>query len=503
MRKNKSKLAGIGLQFFGMKNLDAQQQERKEILQRFADAVKENNTEGFNQAFGDLADSIQQSVLGDFHEMQAQQDVSVLTARGCRVLTSTEQKYYEGVIGAMKSADPKQALTNISKVLPETVIDSVFDDLRADHPLLAAINFQSTGELIKILLSTTGGTAAWGTIDHTITDELSANFLEVNLELAKLTAFLPVNRHMIDLGPAWLDRYVREVLSEALAVQLEVGIVSGTGKNQPIGMQKKLSGAVDGVYPDKATTAITDLGPATFGTLLNTLTTAPNGKRRAVPSVIMLVNPSDYFTKVFPATTPRAADGTYNHDVLPYPCQIIQSPAVSAGKAIFGIASRYFMGLGTQEGGKIEFSDEYKFLEQVRTYAIFLYGYGRALDENAFLYVDISGLKEYALPVEVQNPTLRAEVVNDCRLSSLAIGNLTLSPIFDRDTITYTAVTTNATNTISAVAKDGDSVIEIKNGATVVSNGAAATWATGANIVTVKVTNGGTSKTYTVTVTKS
>lgn len=405
MRKNTSKLADIGLQYFAMKNLDQQQKEKAEILQRMADAVKGNDTEGFQQAFGDLANNIQEALRGEFLELQAQQDNAVLTARGNRVLTSTEKQYYEGVIEAMKSADPKQALTNINKVLPETVIDSVFDDIKAGHPLLAAIDFQNTGALIKILLSTTGGTAAWGTIDATITGELSANFLEVDLSLAKLTAFLPVNRYMIDLGPDWIDRYVREVLAEAAAVQLEVGIVSGNGKNQPIGMQKKLSGAVDGVYSDKTAISITDLSPSTFGTVLNTLTVGPNGNRRAVPSIIMVVNPSDYFTKVFPATTPRAADGTYNHDVLPYPCTIIQSPAVSQGKAIFGIPSRYFMGLGTQSGGKIEFSDEYKFLEQVRTYAIFLYGYGRALDENAFLLTDISGLVPTIQTVNVNEVT--------------------------------------------------------------------------------------------------
>ena len=49
----------------------------------------------------------------------------------------------------------------------------------------------------------------------------------------------------------------------------------------------------------------------------------------------------------------------------------------------------------------IEYSDEYKFLERQRIYAIFLYGYGRAMDENAFVLLDISGLKGAALEVRV------------------------------------------------------------------------------------------------------
>lgn len=405
MNKHESKLKGIGLQFFAMKTPDIIQQERSAIMQRMADATQNNDTAAFSQAFGDLAESIQQAVVGEFHEMQAQQDTSILAARGCRTLTSKEKQYYETVIEAMKSAVPQQALANINTVLPETVIDSVFEDLKDNHPLLAAINFTNTGALVKILLSTTGGVAAWGTLDATIKDELSASFEEVDLSLSKLSAFIPVNKYMIELGPQWIDRYVRELLAEAMAVQLEAGIVDGTGKNQPIGMTRKLSGAVDGAYPSKDAVAITDLSPATFGSILNTLSETPNGHRRAVQSVLLVVNPVDYFTKVFPATTPRATDGTYNHEVFPFPTTVIQSAAVPSGKAIFGLASKYFMGIGTQSGGKIEYSDEYKFLEQQRTYLTYMYGYGRAMDENAFVLADISGLKPALQTVNVNEVT--------------------------------------------------------------------------------------------------
>ena len=158
---------------------------------------------------------------------------------------------------------------------------------------------------------------------------------------------------------------------------------------------------MDGVYSDKTAVAVTDLSPASYGPLLATLSKGPNGKSRAVSRVLLVVNPEDYFTRVFPATTVRAADGTYSKDVFPFPTTVVQSAAVPAGKAVMGLPAKYFMGLGTQSGGKIEYSDEYKFLERQRIYAIFLYGYGRAMDENAFLLLDISGLKGAALEVRV------------------------------------------------------------------------------------------------------
>jgi hypothetical protein len=85
----------------------------------------------------------------------------------------------------------------------------------------------------------------------------------------------------------------------------------------------------------------------------------------------------------------------------------------------------------------------------------------------------------------------------------LTIGVLTLSPSFDSDTIVYTADTTNATNTITATSTDEAATIAIDVGGTVVENGTAATWASGANVVTITVTNGTDETVYTVTVTKT
>jgi len=70
----------------------------------------------------------------------------------------------------------------------------------------------------------------------------------------------------------------------------------------------------------------------------------------------------------------------------------------------------------------------------------------------------------------------------------------------------YTATTTNASNKVTATAADDTATIEIKNGTTEVANGSNASWSTGENVLTIKVTDGTgptLEKTYTVTVTKS
>ena len=91
----------------------------------------------------------------------------------------------------------------------------------------------------------------------------------------------------------------------------------------------------------------------------------------------------------------------------------------------------------------------------------------------------------------------------DATLSSLTIGNLTLTPAFSSAVTTYTAATTNATNTVTAVANAAGASVEITVNGTEISSGSSVTWEEGENTVEVEVTNGSVSRTYTVTVTKS
>lgn len=400
----------MNLQLFAMKNADALQAEKAAILQNFCDAVKSEDPEAFTKAFAEMSDSIQQSVMDEARGMVQAADTAVLASRGVRQLTSEENQYYQRMIDAMRSPDPKQAVTLIDDVLPKTTIDAIFDDLTTNHPLLDAITFQNTGILTEILVSTSSGVAAWGELTAAISSELAGAFSVIELGKQKLSAFIPVAKAMLDLGPVWLDTYVRTLLGEALAAELEAAIVDGDGKGKPLGMTRALTGATDGVYPLKTPVTVNDLGPATFGAIANTISQGPNSKRRAVPEILMVVNPADYYTKVFPAVTPRTTDGSYSYGVFPYPVKVVVSPAVPSNRAVFGLASRYFFGLGTQKGGRLEYSDEYKFLEDQRVYLIKMYGNGRALDANAFVLADITNLVPVIQQVSVVG-TVATEVV--------------------------------------------------------------------------------------------
>lgn len=479
------------------------------IIDEMSQAIKADDNGRFLQLVTELVDNTKQELSAEQSErleaMQQEADRAALAARGGKPLTSAEQSYFKALGEAMASKDPKQALANLKEVMPTTTIERVFEDLRTRHPLLSAINFIPSGANFKLILNENGQQeAAWGEPCDEIVQELTGGFKVVTSNLLKLSAFLPVCKQGFIFGPAWLDRYVRETLYEAIANGLEAGIVDGNGNSKPIGMTRQVgpgTTVTDGVYPRKEKVAVGDLDLSTIGQLISLLALDELGHEREIRDLILVCNNIDYYTKILPATQILTPDGSYR-STLPYPMRIIPvSRGLAQGEAVFGLGYRYFAAAGMDPNGNIEYSDHYRFLQDQRVYIIKAFANAFPLDGNAFLLLDVSGLKQARYVVQTSENT-PASVAN---LASLKVGALTLSPAFDPSTTSYTASTTNASNIVKALPAEADAEIEVKVGSTVYPNGTPVQWAAGSNTLTVKVTaaDGTTTKTYTVTVTKS
>ena len=377
-------------------------------------AMQSEDEGALAQVFTEFANEIQQQVLADVKTYQETQDKEILQKRGIHTLTQKETEFYQAWINAAKSSNPRQALTNLDIALPFTVIDNVTEDLKSNHPLLNVIDFQTLPAITKMLINKQGKQlAVWGKITSAITKQLEGNIAEIDLREAKLSAFIPVSKDMLQVGPQWIDAYVRAVLSEAVAYGLEEGIINGNGLDQPIGMIKDIS---DGVsissstgYPDKTATKITDLTDETIGALLAELAKDPVDSKKArtinANDVVLICNPFDYFKTVGPTINARRRLNAYTNVASdPFDIQnVIQSEQMEEGKAVIGLAPKYKMGLGTgsNKGGSIEYSDEYKFLEDERYYLVKLIGNGRAVSNNDFILLDISKLKPTSFPVTI------------------------------------------------------------------------------------------------------
>lgn len=378
-----------------IKNLD--EATNVELRTNLMEAIKSNDEEKITTSFLRMAEDIQSNLLKEARSIANTESIdrAILDKRGMPQLTSEERAYYSQVI-------EKRGFTDLEITMPRTIFDRVFDDLEQNHPLLSAITFENTTGVTEWVIRKTGTEAAWwGQLTDPIKKELEGGFAKINTVAYKLSSYLPVAKSMLDLGAEWLDRYVRVVLTESISLGLEMGIVAGTGKDQPIGMMKDLKGSVvEGVYPDKTAKPLADFKPNTLGTEI--MAPLTNDGKRTVASVIMLVNPVDYWAKIFGATTMLTSNGTYVYGVLPIPGNIIQTVAVPKNKLIVGVAKDYFMGIGS--AGKIEYSDEYKFLEDVRVYLAKQYATGTPKDNFSFLVFDIENL-DTTLATEINSNT--------------------------------------------------------------------------------------------------
>lgn len=392
-----------------MKNKDELRMSRIAAAQKISDACKEGNQDALKEGLTELCADIEAQILEEANNLRGETDAAVLAQRGVRQLTSEEKEYYNTLILAMKAngkENVKMALSNVDKTFPITIINDVMEDMKQAHPLLQAIDAKNVTGLTKWLMNTDeGASATWDELEAEITKEIASGFKDVPLDQMKLSAWMPISQDMLELGPNWLDAYIRTCLSEALSIGLETGIVTGTGKNMPIGMDRQVQEnvvTVGGVYPKKEAIAIYDLKPATYGDLISRLAESEEGKPRVVNGLIMIVTPQDYYKIVMPATTVLLPNGTYMNDVLPIPTKIIQSVAVAKDEAILGIGKKYFLGVGGKRG--IQFSDDAAFLADKRLYKIVAYANGRAKDNNAFLRLDISGLKRLIPEVLTVDP---------------------------------------------------------------------------------------------------
>lgn len=372
-----------------MKNLDF---NKEEIKEKAIKAINEGNVEEQAEILQAWVEGVAQDVAKEVAKEQKtlENDTMILTSRGAKQLTSEEIRYYEEVTEAMKSPNPRQALTELDVVMPATTINRVFEDIEEAHPLLKLIRVKNVTGLTETITRTGDvETAWWGPLCDEIKKELEAGFKKESTTLYKLSAFLPICKAYLTLGPAWLDKFIRTILTESMTSGLVKAIVSGTGIDSPIGMDCDLEAAFTPgeARPKKTPQTIKDFEPKTLGKIIAKLT---NKGKRIVTKVALIVNPIDYWEKVFALTTTKNALGQYVANQFPFPVDIIQESSVEQGKAIIGLPEKYDLNVGMNQ--KIEYDDSVRFLDDERVYLAKMYANGKAVDNNSFILLDISAI---------------------------------------------------------------------------------------------------------------
>ena len=336
--------------------------------------------------------------INEMEIMEMDRERSIREERGQRKLTVAEEKFYDRFVQSAKTRNPQQAFIelegNEETAMPETIMEDVFKDMLETHPLLNAVNGVYTGYATKWILNDhEKQTAAWGEIDGEITKEITGAFRTIDIKQHKLSAFAQIPMGVLELGRSFIDAYIRKSLADSIATALEAAIVNGNGQNCPVGLMKNLTGALDGVHQDKEATVVKELSPKVINEVVAKISKTAKGHVRNVTKVQMIVNNVDYLTKVLPAIQTLNMEGKYVAE-LPFPTEIIVCNEVPSGKAIVCKLDEYFLGLASSKEGVIEFSDDYKFLEDKRTFKVKVYATGTPKDDNMAQVLDISGLTE-------------------------------------------------------------------------------------------------------------
>lgn len=358
----------------------------EDLIKELNEAPAEQKSEKIVEAVQSIVDEKYAGVIAQYQREFEEYSASKENDKkfGLRSLTEKEKQWIDR---AIKQEDTTSLTGKEIDYLPETTVSYIFEDLKTAHPLFQYIDWAPAG-VQKWFLSERSGKATWGKLTRAIIDKIEAGISTLDLEVNSLSAFMFVPKAIINMGYKWIDKFVRTVLLEVNEEGIETGIIAGNGKDAPIGLLKDLNGAVvEGVYPDKEAIEITDFGPDGFGkSVLPTLNR--NGKRN-VDTIVIIANQNEIDTKIYKATHVLGFNGYVkadNYKNFIY----VASPDVPENKAIALLPKKYTAGISRMG---IDYSDHYKFLEQLRTYTVLTYGNGRLKSNDDAVVLDITNLK--------------------------------------------------------------------------------------------------------------
>lgn len=315
-------------------------------------ATPEQINDALEQYVTAISEDASKQVKAEYEELKNVTDRQVLQSRGIHALTPSETKFYNEV--------EKAGGFDNDLIWPETIIDRVFDDLQEERPLLKLVNFAPSTATTKIIKSRRKGVAVFGPLHKDLEGQLDAEFGAQEFTQIALTAFFLISNDTLDLGPTWIDRYVRLCLGEAVAEAWEAAIVNGNGHNQPIGLMKDMDASIDpsNGYSDKKPAGTLTLKDAPtmvkeFAEVLKTASKFNNKvdaddegeekyrNRKIKGNVYLLINPVNYWDIVARVTT-QNANGVFVTN-LPFIAEdhIIESLEVPENKLVAFVAGQY------------------------------------------------------------------------------------------------------------------------------------------------------------------
>jgi hypothetical protein len=357
---------------------------REKYAQLVKDAAKPEEQQ---QGFTDMMDALGEDTLSEIkNQVHAQTEDYFDARRHDPKMSNEEVKFFNEIKTDTGFKEPK--------LLPETVVTEVFDDMVQAHPLLQAIGLQNQGISLKIIQSDASGVIGWGNVFGEITSQLDAKFKETKADQSKATAFLVLPKDLSDFGPSWIKQYVITQITEAFAVGAETAFLTGDGNQKPIGLNRSVKEGVavtGGVYPEKEsagtlTFADTKTAAKELAGMIKELSTKENGKPVvAKGKTVMVMGPGESLDVEAQFMVQNLAGQFVT--ALPFGLTIIESEFAPENKVIAFVQGRYD---AFQAGPlKIQPYDQTLALEDMDLYTAKQFFYGKAKDDKAAVVYDL------------------------------------------------------------------------------------------------------------------
>ncbi len=362
-------------------------QAQEEALKILQDS--EDKSQAIVDAVEKIASVQYEDIITEIQEqaVRAESDTAYAKSLGLRTLSKEESKFYE----ALK--DVKQAITAKQiDIIPNSIVDVTLENIKKESGILNDVNF-APANVKNWISAEKGGTYQWGPLTGALNSELSATIKSLDIEVNKLSVILIIPKAISDLALPFVDKYFTAILKETLNDGLEFGYLQGTGKEQPIGIYKKIEETNgDSTHKDKtADTTLTRFTPKGLATAKKYL--SKNGLR-TFDRLVLYCHPNDEADYVAPAI--------YDDEgklVSSYKNLVVKPSANNPqGKAALVIPNKYTMGLSNFG---IKEYDQTKALDDADVVIGKGYANGRAIDDNTAFVFDVTKLEEYVKPVRV------------------------------------------------------------------------------------------------------
>lgn len=406
----------------------------------------------------------------------------------------------------------QRAVNGAELTFPLVLLSMIRDNLHRYSKLITRVNLQPVPGKARQNIMGAVPEAIWTEACATL-NELTLFFGQIEVDGYKVGGFVPVCNATLEDSDESLAAAILDAISQAIGLATDKAILYGTGKKMPLGIVPRLAqasqpsdwSANSPAWKDLRTTNIrqinmTSLDAEAFFAAL--VLAAANARANYTTSgrKFWAMNTQTHAMLTAKMVSLNASGALVSAMNMTMPIvggDIVILEFIPDGDIVGGYGELYL--LAERAGIQLAQSEHVRFIEDQTVFKGTARYDGRPVFGEGFVVMNINNVAPAtSVPFAPDNAN-----PEDAYLDSLAIGSLTLTPAFNPAISSYTAGTTNASNTVTVDPDKDGAKVEIKVNGSVVTNGGTATWTAGANTVEVKVTYGTTTRTYSVAVTKS